>query len=100
MLDSTPGLIVTEVAGSAGLSPHTLHYYERIGLLEQSPVAATATVAYGESDLMWIAFFAQALRARRPGGATAPNERRRRRVVPQAERRGVRQARYSAAKRP
>lgn len=50
MLDSTHGLTVTEVAESAGLSPYTLHYHERIGLHEQSPVAAAATVAYGESD--------------------------------------------------
>lgn len=76
MLDSTPGLTVTEVAGSAGLSCRTLRYHERIGLLEQSPVAATATVAYGESDHQTRGVGAVSSRGPNAGGYGKPGIQR------------------------
>lgn len=47
---------IEEVAELTGLSRHTLRYYERIGLLEPVPRAASGHRRYTESDLGWVRF--------------------------------------------
>ncbi|MCC6831576.1 MAG: MerR family transcriptional regulator [Thermoleophilia bacterium] len=53
---------ITEVATIAGLSAHTLRYYERIGLLDPVPRVHGGQRRYGAGDLAWLAFV-QRLRA-------------------------------------
>lgn len=47
---------IEEVAELTGLTPHTLRYYERIGLLEPVPRAASGHRRYTEGDLGWVRF--------------------------------------------
>lgn len=49
------GLTIAEVAERTGLTPHTLRYYERDGLLVQSVNrSAAGHRTYTEADLRWI----------------------------------------------
>jgi DNA-binding transcriptional MerR regulator len=50
------------VAALAGLSAHTLRYYERIGLLDPVARVHGGQRRYGADDLAWLAFL-QRLRA-------------------------------------
>jgi DNA-binding transcriptional MerR regulator len=47
---------IDEVAEQTGLTPHTLRYYERIGLLEPVPRAVSGHRRYTASDLGWVRF--------------------------------------------
>jgi DNA-binding transcriptional MerR regulator len=47
---------IEDVAALSGLSPHTLRYYERIGLLEPVPRAVSGHRRYTEGDLGWVRF--------------------------------------------
>lgn len=47
---------IEEVGELTGLTPHTLRYYERIGLLEPVPRAVSGHRRYAESDLGWVRF--------------------------------------------
>lgn len=47
---------IEEVGELTGLTPHTLRYYERIGLLEPVPRAASGHRRYTEGDLGWVRF--------------------------------------------
>ena len=47
---------IEQVAELTGLTPHTLRYYERIGLLEPVPRAAGGQRRYTEADLGWVRF--------------------------------------------
>jgi DNA-binding transcriptional MerR regulator len=47
---------IEEVAAETGLTPHTLRYYERIGLLEPVPRAVSGHRRYTEGDLGWVRF--------------------------------------------
>ncbi|HEY0119187.1 MAG TPA: MerR family transcriptional regulator [Cellulomonas sp.] len=47
---------IEEVGRLTGLTPHTLRYYERIGLLETVPRAASGHRRYTEADLGWVRF--------------------------------------------
>lgn len=47
-------LTIQEVAERTALSPHTLRYYERVGLLEAPDRAASGHRRYGEGDLEWL----------------------------------------------
>ena len=46
---------IGELARRSGLSPHTLRYYERIGLLPKSPRLDSRHRDYDESTFNWIA---------------------------------------------
>lgn len=47
-------LTIQEVAEKTALSPHTLRYYERIGLLNAPERAESGHRRYGEGDLEWL----------------------------------------------
>jgi len=47
---------IGELAKRAGLSAHTIRYYERIGLLPGAPRNASRQREYDASILVWIAF--------------------------------------------
>ncbi|WP_027483095.1 MerR family transcriptional regulator [Deinococcus pimensis] len=47
---------INEAAERSGVSPHTLRYYERIGLLDSPARAAGGQRRYVEADLMRVAF--------------------------------------------
>lgn len=47
---------IDEVGDLSGLTPHTLRYYERIGLLEPVGRAASGHRRYTEADLGWVRF--------------------------------------------
>ena len=49
-------LTIQEVAEKTALSPHTLRYYERIGLLNAPDRAESGHRRYGEGDLEWLEF--------------------------------------------
>jgi len=51
-----PALSIAEAADLVGVSPHTLRYYEREGLL-RDPVARSSTHRrYTEADIGWLRF--------------------------------------------
>lgn len=58
------GLTVAQMAAAAGVSAHTLRYYERAGLIE--PVARTSgnQRRYSQRDIAWLQFL---LRLRETG---------------------------------
>lgn len=47
---------IGEFSNRAGISPHTLRYYERIGLLRHIRRLANGHRDFSEKDLHWIAF--------------------------------------------
>ncbi|HET7776792.1 MAG TPA: MerR family transcriptional regulator [Azospira sp.] len=49
-------LTIQEVAESTGLSPHTLRYYERIGLIGAVPRGPGGQRRYVRADMEWLAF--------------------------------------------
>jgi DNA-binding transcriptional MerR regulator len=49
-------LTVQQVAARTGLSPHTIRYYERIGLIPSVERAANGHRRYSASDIGWIEF--------------------------------------------
>jgi len=48
------GITIREAAERSGLSPHTLRYYERIGLIAPPDRAANGHRRYTERDLEWL----------------------------------------------
>lgn len=53
---ATEGLTISEAAEAAGVSAHTLRYYERAGLLEPVERAGSGHRRYTEQHLEWIRF--------------------------------------------
>ncbi len=49
-------LAIADAASLCGLSPHTLRYYERIGLLGPVARGAGNQRRFDEQDLAWLAF--------------------------------------------
>lgn len=49
-------LKINEVAKLVNLKPHTLRYYESIGLIKDIKRDSTGKRIYGESDLKWLEF--------------------------------------------
>ena len=50
-------LSISEVAEATGLSPHTLRYYERAGLMLEPVGRASSTHRrYNERDVTWVGF--------------------------------------------
>lgn len=47
---------ISEFAAQSGLSPDTIRYYERIGLLPPSPRDQGGRRDYGQGDLAWASF--------------------------------------------
>lgn len=47
---------IKEFSGACGLSPHTLRYYEKIGLLPAVERSGSNHRRYTEADLRWIEF--------------------------------------------
>lgn len=52
----TPALTIREVAAATGTTPHTLRYYERIGLMYAVPRTASGHRRYGPEEMRWIEF--------------------------------------------
>lgn len=49
-------MTIAEVSEKMGLSPDTLRYYERIGLVPAVPRNKSGVRDYGEKDLKWVDF--------------------------------------------
>lgn len=49
-------LSISELAEQSGLSPHTIRYYESIGVLKASNRAANGHRRYNNADVLWLAF--------------------------------------------
>lgn len=49
-------LTISDAARHAGVSAHTLRYYERVGLLARVERAGSGHRRYDEADLRWIDF--------------------------------------------
>ena len=49
---------ITEAAHATGLTPHTLRYYERIGLVEPVGRLGNGHRRYSDDDLWWLGFVA------------------------------------------
>lgn len=47
---------IKEFSRACGLSPHTLRYYEKIGLLPEVERSGSNHRRYSEADLRWIEF--------------------------------------------
>lgn len=53
----TEALSISDAAEATGLSPHTLRYYERAGLMLQPiPRATSAHRRYAEAEINWVEF--------------------------------------------
>lgn len=50
------GLTIQEVAKHAGLSAHTLRYYEKIGLIAPISRSTSRQRIYAQADLAWVEF--------------------------------------------
>lgn len=59
-------LTIHEVAGRTGLTPHTLRYYERIGLISPVGRAAGGQRRYAEADIAWVEFLVRLRATRMP----------------------------------
>ena len=51
-----PSLSIAEVAARSGMSPDTLRYYERIGLIDPPARNTAGRRAYRPEELDWLAF--------------------------------------------
>lgn len=49
-------MLISEVSEKYGISPDTLRYYERVGLLPPVRRSKSGLCDYSESDLNWIDF--------------------------------------------
>jgi DNA-binding transcriptional MerR regulator len=49
-------MTIRAVAEQTGVSPHTLRYYERIGLIEGVQRANNSHRVYCQADIVWIEF--------------------------------------------
>lgn len=67
-LQDTQTLTISEVSERTGLSPDTLRYYEKVGLIEQVGRNAGNHRCYAVADLDWLAFL---LRLRETGMSIA-----------------------------
>ncbi|CAA0104024.1 putative HTH-type transcriptional regulator [Zhongshania aliphaticivorans] len=47
---------VSEFSNRTGLSPHTIRYYDKIGLLDDVQRRANGHRSFTEKDLSWLAF--------------------------------------------
>ena len=56
MTTTTAPLTISDAARASGVSPHTLRYYERAGLLDPVDRAASGHRRYAEEDLARIQF--------------------------------------------
>lgn len=65
---STQTLTISEVSERTGLSPDTLRYYEKAGLIEQAGRTSGNHRCYEAADLEWLAFL---LRLRETGMSIA-----------------------------
>jgi len=54
MEDMTSGLTVQDAAAKTGLSPHTLRYYERVGLVWDVPRDAAGHRRYTGTQIEWL----------------------------------------------
>ncbi|MFC3996659.1 MerR family transcriptional regulator [Nocardiopsis sediminis] len=83
-----PALSISQAAERTGLSPDTLRYYERIGLIDPVPRSASGYRVYDEGALQWLEFvlhlrdtgmpvrdMLEFARLRRQGEHTAPQRR-------------------------
>ena len=61
-------LTISEVAELTGLTPHTLRYYERVGLIAPVLRAVGGQRRYAASDLEWIRFLLRLRETRMPIG--------------------------------
>jgi DNA-binding transcriptional MerR regulator len=52
----TAGLSIEATAARTGITPHTLRYYERIGLLPPVSRAASGHRRYSDDDIGWVVF--------------------------------------------
>ncbi|HEY7488148.1 MAG TPA: MerR family transcriptional regulator [Streptosporangiaceae bacterium] len=69
---SADTLTITEVAARTGLSPDTLRYYEKAGLIDPIGRSAGGQRRYAAADMDWIAFL---LRLRDTGMSIADMQR-------------------------
>jgi DNA-binding transcriptional MerR regulator len=61
-MDVEAGLTIADAARASGLSPYTLRYYERAGLIDDVGRAGSGHRRYSDEDLAWIEVL-QCLRA-------------------------------------
>lgn len=54
--ETTRTLTIADTAALTGLSPTTLRYYERIGLIDHVERTADGHRRYRQADLAWLAF--------------------------------------------
>ena len=54
LMSVTTRLSIAEAAEASGVSPHTLRYYERAGLIEDVDRAVSGHRRYRDGDLAWI----------------------------------------------
>ncbi|TBU99810.1 MerR family transcriptional regulator [Stutzerimonas kirkiae] len=59
-------LSIHEVAGRTGLTPHTLRYYERIGLISPVGRGIGGQRRYAEADIAWVEFLVRLRATRMP----------------------------------
>lgn len=62
----TIGLTIQEVARHTGLTPHTLRYYEKIGLIAPVSRSSARQRVYAEADLAWVEFLVRLRATRMP----------------------------------
>jgi DNA-binding transcriptional MerR regulator len=65
-------LTIAETSARTGLSPHTLRYYEKVGLIDGVARSAAGRRRYAAADLDWLAFL---LRLRDTGMSIADMRR-------------------------
>ncbi|WP_129841363.1 MerR family transcriptional regulator [Streptomyces sp. RFCAC02] len=70
--DREPALTITQVAERTGLSPDTLRYYEKAGLIERVGRTTGNQRRYAAADLAWLEFL---LRLRATGMSIAGMQR-------------------------
>lgn len=68
MREDDAGLTVAQMSEATGVTPHTLRYYERAGLIRPVPRNSGNQRRYSTADVEWVAFL---LRLRETGMAIA-----------------------------